>query len=504
MRGSSRGEAGRGGGHTGLRPPEGSEQVGVARFGSQAGSPLPVECDNRRHESRYAFPVGAHPRVRPTMNYRASPAKPPFALCWHPKRRGEVLSLARSVLLFLSFFAPRKDFIFRIARRKGVILSGARCGRSEVRFRDSDGVHRTPQIGESQPDMEGDGETLRPPKPRPQGDRVSGRGIWLRQCRVVLSVGLSLVSWGTLAAQEQPLARTLSAGDTHRYRVQLAVRSEVGGQQAERIGDQAYLKPLTRFGESRLSWRATHRVLSVAADGTAEIEESLEEFEGVEPEAAAGKTDEGEEARKLSEAVVNALRSWAQPRTLRYRQTPAGQLLGLQPEGVPALDEAPPPLLTLWVLRALRPVVALPARPIRFGERWEEPRAVQLPHWANARGSEIGEWLEAPGSPEPAVRLHVIQQIFGRVASEADQPAEGTAEGRFHGESLASVSLADGRLIATTRSAMREITKVLSPVEGLREAPRFRGRLSVEVQIHEFTDDLHQTDSVGPALRRHP
>lgn len=322
--------------------------------------------------------------------------------------------------------------------------------------------------------------------------------------RAVLPVGLFLASLGVLAAQERPLACSFLAGDAHRYRIQLAVRSELEGQRPERIGVKAYLKPFTRFAESRLSWQATQRVLSIAADGTAEIEENLEEFEGVEAEAGASETDEGGETAKLSQALEKALESWAKPRTLRYRQTPAGQLLGLQPEGVPALDEAPPALLTLWVLRALRPVVALPARPIRFGERWEEPRAVQLPHWANAQGSEIGEWLEAPGSPEPAVRLHVIQQIFGRVASEADQPAEGMAEGRFHGESLASVSLADGRLIATTRSAMREITKVLSPVEGLREAPRFRGRLSVEVQIHEFTDDLHQTDSVRPALRRHP
>jgi hypothetical protein len=320
----------------------------------------------------------------------------------------------------------------------------------------------------------------------------------------LLSLGLSLVFWGVLAAQEQPLSYTLLAGDTHRYHVQLAVRSEVEGQQAEKIGAQAYLKPFTRFAESRVSWRATHRVLSVAADGTAEIEESLEGFEGVEPETGAGETEEGGEVKKLSEALQNALRNWAQPRALRYRQTPTGQLLGLRPEGVAALDEAPPALLTVWLLRALRPVVALPARPIRFGERWQEPRLVQLPPWRNVRGSEMGEWLEAAGSLEPAVQLHIVQQVFGSVVSGADQAAGGAVEARFHAELLSVISLGDGRLISTTRSALREISRVLSRPEGLREAPRFRGRLSVEIEIHESTDDFRQRDSARPVVRRHP
>jgi len=334
----------------------------------------------------------------------------------------------------------------------------------------------------------------------------------LSLARTLLSLGLSLVSWGVLAPISQttsgeksgPLAHTLSAGDTHRYRVQLAVRSELEGQQAEKIGALAYLRPFTRFAESRLSWRTTNRVLSVAADGTAEIEESLEEFEGAEPKAGTGETDEGGEAKKLSEALQNALRSWAQPRTLRYRQTPMGQLLGLQPEGAPALDEAPPALLTVWLLRALRPVVALPVRSIRFGERWQEPRPVQLPPWRNVRGSEMGEWLEAEGSLEPAVQLHIVQQIFGSVVSGADQAAGGATEARFHAELLSVISLGDVRLISTTRSALREISRVLSPPVGLREAPRFRGRLSVEIQIHESTDDFRQTDSARPVVRRHP
>lgn len=325
-----------------------------------------------------------------------------------------------------------------------------------------------------------------------------------RTIRTMLALGLFLAPQGVLIAQEQPLARSFSVGDTHRYCIQLSVRSELEGQEPEQVGVRTYFRPFTRFTESQLSWRAAQRVLSVAADGTAEIEEKLEEFENVGAGTDTGEKDQGPEAEKLSKALKDALDRWAQPRTLRYLETRAGQPLGLQPEGVPVLDEAPPALLTLWLLRALRPAAALPARPIQFGEQWQEPRAVQLPNWANVRGSETGEWLEALDSPEPAVRLHVVQQIFGRVASGTDKPAEGSAEGRFHGESLTTVSLADGRLISTTRSAVREIAWVLSRVEGLSEPPRFRGRLSAQVQIHECTNDFRQTDSARPAVRRHP
>jgi hypothetical protein len=83
------------------------------------------------------------------------------------------------------------------------------------------------------------------------------------------------------------------------------------------------------------------------------------------------------------------------------------------------------------------------------------------------------------------VRVHIVQQITGRVASGRDMPAEGAAEGRFHAESLATISLVDGHLTAATRSAVREISWTV-PAPGLAEPPRFGGRLSVEIQIEEL------------------
>ena len=266
--------------------------------------------------------------------------------------------------------------------------------------------------------------------------------------------------------------------------MQLTVRSELEGQQPEKAGEKAYVTPFTRFAEAEISWMCTRRVLAVNDDGSAEIEETQEEFSTIHTRVGSGGA---EETARLAEALRAALARWGEKRVLRYRESAAGQATGVSAFGVPLLDEAPPQLLTPWVLRALRPAQALPPRPVHFGESWQEPRSVQLPNWSDVRGSESGTWLEAADAPEPAVRLHVVQQIFGSVTGGADRPdAAGKAEGRFHGESLATLSLGDARLLLATRSAIREITWVLPPVEGLPERPRFRGRLSVQVRIEEL------------------
>jgi hypothetical protein len=285
-------------------------------------------------------------------------------------------------------------------------------------------------------------------------------------------------------AQEKPLERSFLAGMSASYRIQLLVRSEIQGQQPVQIGAKTYVKPFLREAHGRLSWRATQHVISVNADGTADIEEVLDEAES----AQASGSSADEETEKLVKAVREAFEKWGVMRVLRYHETRAGQLTDLSPDGAPPLEEASPPVLTLWLLRALRPGVALPAAPIRFGELWQEPRTAQLPHWADVRGSEAGGWLAATGFPEPAARLHLVQQLSGTVVSGVEKPPEGTVQARFHAESLNTVSLSDGRLMAATRSATREITWTLPPVKGLREQPEFRGRLSVEVQIEACND----------------
>lgn len=301
-----------------------------------------------------------------------------------------------------------------------------------------------------------------------------------KAARLLLFV--ALVAAPSVRAQEKPLQRGFVAGSAHRYRVHLSVRSELEGQHTEKIGAKTYVTPFTRFAEGTISWQAARRVVSVAPE-SAEIEELLEQFSAVEAQAG---TQEAAEVQRLLGALRGTLQKWGEPRTLRYRESVTGQVQGVSPLGVPLLDEPAPQLLTPWLLRALRPAAALPAQPVQFGKGWQEPRAVQLPNWSDVQGTESGEWLEVADSAEPATRLHIVQQISGKVISGADHRPEGTAEGRFHAESLAVVSLTDGRLLSATRSAMREITWVLAPVEGLPEPPRFRGRLSVQVRIEEI------------------
>ena len=85
--------------------------------------------------------------------------------------------------------------------------------------------------------------------------------------------------------------------------------------------------------------------------------------------------------------------------------------------------------------------------------------------------------------------------ISGTVAAGSERFATGTGGadplsviGRFHGESLVTVSLMDGRLLRATRSATREITWTLVPGEGFEQPLRFQGRLSVQVRIVEDAD----------------
>jgi hypothetical protein len=302
---------------------------------------------------------------------------------------------------------------------------------------------------------------------------------------------------------ETRLLRTFSADTTSQYLIQLTVRSELTGDQPETIGAKTYVHPFARSAGRTVAWRAVRHVLSVGPDGTAGIEESLEDFTGVEPAPLAGGDPE---LAKLERALGTVLENWihAAPIHLRYRETAEGQLQGLDPAGVPRLEEADPPLLALWLLRALRPTAPLPQRPIALGERWQEPRAIALDGWSGVQAFESGEWLVAPqaASLEPAARLLVVQQLLGKIVAGPERPPEGSAQGSFHGESLVTFSLMDGRLLAATRSATREVTWTLAPVAGLERAPQFAARLSAQVEIEECHGPC-SVDSSRHSLRSH-
>jgi hypothetical protein len=233
----------------------------------------------------------------------------------------------------------------------------------------------------------------------------------MRSSRITAAILFSCVA--AAIAQQPSLQRTFVPGATHTFRVRLVVRTELEGQRPVKIGAQTYAEPFSRSAEAELAWQATRRVVSLNSDGSANIEETLGQFSNVL--ATPHPEEDDEPAQKLADALGEALRRWvnacnagAGSRTLSYVESPAGAFSMLKPDAALFLDEAPPLLLTPWLLRALRPAASLPPQPVRFGERWQEPRAVELPHWTNAQGSESGEWLKSPQAPESSVRLHIV------------------------------------------------------------------------------------------------
>jgi hypothetical protein len=294
---------------------------------------------------------------------------------------------------------------------------------------------------------------------------------------------LLLMAWfrpASAAAQAPPLQRGFTAGSAARYRVRLTVRTSLAGERAVERGGQGYVSPFEHAASGELAWVAEERVAAVSRDGTAEIEETLENFTPI-----SGQQPAGPEAQKLAEAIRGSLERWSQPGriVLRYRVSRQGELLGLGPTGVPLLGEANPPLVTLWLLHALRPETPLPGRPLRVGERWTEPHAVRLEEWSGVRAWESGEWLAPLDPSEAAARLLVSQQIIAEVTAGREKPPEGAGAARFSSDSLATVSLDDASVLEAARTAVREISWTLNPVAGLPRRPEFRLTLAAEVRI---------------------
>lgn len=289
-------------------------------------------------------------------------------------------------------------------------------------------------------------------------------------------------------SQEKVLTRTFSPGAREAYRVDLTIRSEVRGVSAETIGAKTYVKPLLHEAEGTLVWSLTRRVLSVSPEGSAEIEESLDRPSGACPVMQ----EEGSGASGLQGALQRICESWEEPRTMRYREARDGHVRGLDAVDAPWLSEDSPALLSLWLVRALRPSAILPAEPLRIGEHWRRETHGAAPPWEETRGFESGEWSEATG-PSAAAILRTTQELAGSIpASKELASMTGVARelqkggGRFFAESLATISVLDGSLLEARRSASRETTWTLTAVEGLPAPPQFSEKLSVTLTIRRL------------------
>jgi hypothetical protein len=300
---------------------------------------------------------------------------------------------------------------------------------------------------------------------------------------LIITTTFLIAFFGALIrAQSTPAFHNDRAKSVTTFRVEARMRIESEIQKPAPRGSKMYLQPISNWLEQDLSWQATRTVISVTADGSAEIEEKLSNFS-----EKTSSSDDTDENKKLVADLESSLGKWTTPKTLQYRESRSGQITGLTAESAPPIGESAPRVLTAWLLRALRPTAALPARPLAPGDHWQEPRVVQLAEWTRTAGSESGGWLEIPAGvrqrSEPIVKLQTTQEITGTVTGGAEKPTEGSATAHFHAESLSTLALDDLRLMSATRSATRDILWMLAPVEGLEKPPQYRGRLFVEISI---------------------
>ena len=299
---------------------------------------------------------------------------------------------------------------------------------------------------------------------------------------IIAAACLITFSAALVSAQTQPIFRSFQQKNISTFRITLRIRTEIEGQKPNPIGAKTFLQPISTWIEQNISWQTTRTITAINPDGSAEIEEKLSNFS-----ATTTTSDESAETKKLQAGLESALDKWSTRRTLQYRETQSGQISKLTAESAPPVDESSPRVLTAWLLRALRPTAALPARPLNLGEHWQEPRVAQFAEWTATTGSEAGEWLAPPSGVrqrgEPTIKLQTTQEITGTVTSGAERPTEGSAAAHFHAESLSTLALDDLRLVSASRSAARDILWTLTPVEGLEKPPQYRGRLFVEISI---------------------
>jgi hypothetical protein len=299
---------------------------------------------------------------------------------------------------------------------------------------------------------------------------------------LIAACSLIALSAALVHAQTSNPARTFHPNAISNFRVELRTRIETELQKPTPVGAKTFLRPINTWVEQNLSWQTTRIVVSISPDGSAEIEERLSAFF-----KRVTSSDDVENKEELFTDLESALALWSAPKTLRYREARTGQISGINADAVPPVGESAPRVLTAWLLRALRPTAALPAHPLKFGDRWQEPRTVEFAEWTGTTGSESGEWLGNPAGirqrGESTLKLQSTQEISGAVTSGTEKPAEGSAAAHFHAESLSTLALDDLRLMSAARSATRDIVWTLAPVEGLEKPPQYRGRLFVEISI---------------------
>jgi len=309
-----------------------------------------------------------------------------------------------------------------------------------------------------------------------------------RQMCLVIPI---FVTASGMFAQPRPLTRQFVASVEERYQVTLVLRAESHSVATETVAAQTYVTPVVHAAEVSLHWRADRRILSVQDDGSAAIEETLvPASQQCEQEPPSEKPDT---ALQLS---LNAFcASWLKAEIIRYTENNRGVLrdatASASENALPPLAETAPPLLSLWLKRAVRPNAILPQLPFEIGATSQQSFQPASNVLKNARGSETTEWLDAQGET-PAATLHVVQQLLWSAASPVAAIRIETRESQtqkdelFFADSLSILSLQDGSLLRANRSASRSTSRHVDPVPGLSQPPEFSSKLTVTVTIERL------------------
>lgn len=295
----------------------------------------------------------------------------------------------------------------------------------------------------------------------------------------VLAAMLLLAGFGASAAEDKPFLRTFRRGTTESYRVELTLKSEVHGVATETIGAKTYVTPYMHSAEATLAWDVTRQVLDTTAGG-AKLEEAL----STTLVRCAGHPEAQSFDPQLQSSLEELCLQWTDPAVLTYEENRQGLISNLSNQQEPKLAESSPALLSLWLRRALRPSVIFPPAPFRVGAKDERKISPAAAGLAGSSGSESTEWLLSPGET-PASILHVSQQLAWTEPGEAGTTgrAQPAGQASFYADSMTTVSLVDGSVESATRSASRELRRVLDPVEGLAAPPEFRTRLMAVVTL---------------------
>ena len=295
--------------------------------------------------------------------------------------------------------------------------------------------------------------------------------------------GLLAVASGALVfspAQEKPLTRTFLDGSVETFQVEVSMQVDVRGVSTQSIGEKTYVTPTAHHAQVVLRWKASRRIVSVAGDGTAQIEETDTPYSA----QCEGGSGADPDAQKLQQSLAEICSHLRAEQTLRYEERPDGLILDLPKDPALALDENPP-LLTLWLRRNLRPSVILPALPFQPGARSQRPIRS-----SGMNGSETTEWVDSATGTSGAT-LHVLQELsWPEPAIKSDfsnvggQPPGKTT---FFADSNTVVSIEDGGVTNSTRTASRETKRILNPVEGLAQAPEFSSKLAVVITVRRIS-----------------